>query len=100
MENIRDDERVPLEAELRFRYPSDFLGRMKDFCQGGIGAELPVSVDIDSPVELEVFGGRLLISGHVRWLHIDQETVHVGIQFRESDRDLVLHIKDLKGFTN
>jgi PilZ domain len=94
---IRSEERVPIDVEIRFRYPEVFRGRMKDFCASGLGAEVPVSVDIDSPVEVEIFEGRLLASGHVRWLKMDEGIVRVGIQFREGDRDIIQQVREWKG---
>ncbi len=97
MENVRKDERVPVDVEISFRYPEVFTGIMKDYCNGGLGAEIPVTIDIDSPVEVEIFEGRLLASGHVRWVSLDDGTVRVGIQFREGDRGLIEQVKEWKG---
>jgi PilZ domain len=97
VQEARREERVPIDVEIRFRYPEVFKGKMKDFCAGGLGAEIPVSVDIDSPVEVEIFEGRLLASGHVRWVALEEDTVRVGIQFREGDREIVRQIKEWKG---
>ena len=93
----RHEERVPIDVEIRFRYPEVFKGKMKDFCSGGLGAEIPVSVDIDSPVEVEIFEGRLLASGHVRWVALEEGVVRVGIQCREGDREIIRQVKEWKG---
>ena len=97
---VRHEERVPIDVEIRFRYPEVFRGRMKDFCSGGMGAEVPISMDIDSPVEVEIFDGRLLASGHVRWLRVEEGGVRVGIQFREGDLDIIQQVKEWKGRIN
>ena len=97
VENARREERVSIDVEIRFRYPEVFSGTMKDFCSGGLRAEIPVSMDIDSPVEVEIFNGRLLASGHVRWLQVDDGSVRVGIQFREGDRDIIRQVKEWTG---
>ena len=97
---VRHEERVPIDVEIRFRYPEVFRGRMKDFCSGGMGAEVPISMDIDSPVEVEIFEGRLLASGHVRWIQVEDGSVRVGIQFREGDRDIIQQVKEWKGRIN
>jgi hypothetical protein len=100
-ESMQDDprreERVPVDLEIRFRYPELFRGKVKDFCSGGIGAQVPLSLEVNSPVEMEIFQGRLLASGHVRWMRVDEDTVHVGIQFREGERDLIEQIREWKG---
>ena len=96
----RHEERVPIDVEIRFRYPEVFRARMKDFCAGGMGAEVPISMDIDSPVEVEIFEGRLLASGHVRWIRMEDDSVRVGIQFREGDRDIIQQVKEWKGRIN
>lgn len=93
----RHEPRVPIEVEIRFRYPEVFKGRMKDFCSGGLGAEIPVTLDIDSPVEVEIFEGRLLASGHVRWVSLENGSVRVGIQFRDGDQDIIRQVKEWKG---
>ncbi len=97
MENARKEERTPVDVEIRFRYPEVFKGRMRDFCSGGMGAQIPVTVDIDSPVEVEIFEGRILASGHVRWVTIEEGNVRVGIQFREGDRDIIRQVRTWKG---
>ena len=97
VQEARREERTPIDVEIRFRYPEVFLGKMKDFCTSGMGAEIPVSVDIDSPVEVEIFEGRLLASGHVRWIIMEEDRVRVGIQFRDGDRDIIRQVKEWKG---
>jgi len=96
-QEVREQERIPIDAEIRFRYPDVFKGIMKDFCAGGLGAEVPVSMDIDSPVEVEIFEGRLLASGNVRWISMEDGVVRVGIQFREGERDIVKQVQEWKG---
>ena len=96
-QEIRSEERVPVDLEIRFRYPEVFLGRMKDFCASGLGAEIPFSVDVNSPVEIEIFEGRLLAGGHVRWVTLEDGTVRVGIKFREGDRGIIRQVRDWKG---
>ena len=93
----RGEERHAADMEIRFRYPEIFRGRMKDFCPSGLGAEVPVFVDVDSPVEIEIFEGRLLASGHVRWVHTEDDLVRIGIQFREGDREIIRQVQDWKG---
>lgn len=93
----RREERKPIDVEIRFRYPEVFKGQMKDFCTGGMRAEIPVTVDVDSPVEVEIFEGRLLASGHVRWVTVEEGMVRVGIQFRDGDRDIIKQVKEWTG---
>jgi len=97
VQEARREERVPIDVEIRFRYPEVFKGKMRDFCTGGLGAEIPVSVDIDSPVEVEIFEGRLLASGHVRWVTMEEDSVRVGIQFREGASEIIRQVKEWKG---
>jgi hypothetical protein len=92
----RREERVPIDGAIRFRYPDLFTGRMKDFCPGGLRAEIPVSLDVNSPIEVEIFGGRILASGHVRWVRLEEAQVHVGIQFRDGDRDMIRQVQEWK----
>lgn len=97
LQQDRGEERIPVDVEIRFRYPEVFQGRMKDFCASGLGAEIPLPVEVDSPVEIEIFEGRLLASGHVRWVRLEDGTVRVGVQFREGDRDIIKQVRDWKG---
>ena len=97
VQETRREDRVPIDVEIRFRYPDVFKGTMKNFCSSGMGAEIPVSLDIDSPVEVEIFEGRLLASGHVRWVALEEGQVRVGIQFREGDQEIIRQVKEWKG---
>ena len=96
-QEVRGEERLAVDMEIRFRYPEVFKGRMKDFCPSGIGAEVPVFVDVDSPVEIEIFEGRLLASGHVRWVRTADNLVRIGIKFRAGDREIIRQVQDWKG---
>ncbi len=97
MENLREFDRVPVDAEIRFRYPHSFIGHMRDFSIGGMGAKVPQKIETDSPVEIEIFQGKLLATGHVRWFKIEEDAISIGIQFREGERELIAQIKDWKG---
>lgn len=97
MKEVRKEPRVPVDLEIRFRYPEVFNGLVRDFCTGGVGADVPVSLDVDSPVEMEIFEGRLLASGHVRWVKVEDGTMKVGIQFREGEHELIEQINNWKG---
>ena len=97
VDNLRQDKRLEADAEIRFRYPEVFTGKMRDFCPGGIGADIPITMEINSPVEMEILEGKILASGHVRWLRIENETVTIGIQFRQGERELMAQIQDWKG---
>ena len=97
MESVRREERIPVDVEIRFRYPDIFKAKMRDFCPGGMGAEIPVPIAVDSTVELEIFQGMLLTSGTVRWVNVEEGTWRVGIQFKESDRELLEKIRAIKG---
>ena len=97
MEDLREHERVPVDVEIQFRYPNRFLGQMYDYSIGGMRARVPRELKMDSPVEMEIFNGNILASGHVRWLKIDGDHVTVGIQFREGEQELIAQIKDWKG---
>ncbi len=85
----RRDERFAVEGEIRFRYPEVFTGRMRDLSKGGLGAWVPVTIEVNSPVEVELFGRRLLARGHVRWVNPARERREIGIQFREGDRERI-----------
>ena len=100
VQEVRGEPRIPIDVEVRFRYPEVFKGIMKDFCTGGLGAEVPVTMEIDSPVEVEIFEGRLLASGHVRWIKLEDGSVRVGIQFREGERAIIQQVKEWKGRIN
>lgn len=93
----RSEERVPVDAEIRFRYPDVFRARVHDFCRGGLKADVPFSLEVDSPVEVEVFDGRLLAGGHVRWVTLEDGEIHVGIQFRPEDLALIKEISNWRG---
>jgi len=51
-------------------------------------------------VEVEIFEGRLLASGHVRWIKLEDGSVRVGIQFREGERAIIQQVKEWKGRIN
>lgn len=97
MDNARQEDRMEVDVEIRFRYPEVFTGRMKDFCAGGMGAQIPLTMDVDSPVEMEIFNGKILASGHVRWLRVEGEQVIVGIQFRKGEQELIQEITEIQG---
>ena len=97
MENVRENDRIDVDAEIRFRYPMPFNGKMTDFAKGGMGAEIPISVDIDSTLEMEICDGKFLVTGHVRWVNIKEGKVRIGVKFNESQRDLIEHVKNIKG---
>lgn len=89
MEQDRRDERIEMEAEVRFRYPEVFTGHLRNLSSGGMGARIPVTIEVNSPVEVEFFNCGLLACGHVRWVSHVLEEQEIGIQFRESDRQII-----------
>lgn len=97
MEELRQDPRVVADGEIRFRFPDVFSAQMFDYSKGGLGARIPNTLELNTPVEMEIFQGKLLASGHVRWIKIENETVSIGIQFREGEQELIAKIKDWKG---
>ena len=88
---------MPADEEIQFRFPGRFIGHMRDFSIGGMGAQVPRKIEMNSPVEIEIFQGKLLATGHVRWLKIEEDAISIGIQFREGERELIAQIKDWKG---
>jgi len=97
MKETRREDRLSADLEIRFRYPEVFEGLVRDYSSGGVGADIPLPLDVDSPVEMEIFEGRLLASGHVRWVTKEDGTIKVGIQFREGERELIEQIHAWKG---
>lgn len=97
MKNLREHERVLVDSEIRFRYPNRFIGQMDDYSIGGLRARVPQELELDSPVEMEIFDGKLLAAGHVRWHSFEKNEISIGIQFREGEQELVAQIKGWKG---
>lgn len=92
MENLRSDERIPMDMEIRFRYPKDFHGKVVDYCKRGIGVEIPVELEVDMPIEMEIFKRNFLVEGKVRWVKASGCSITAGIQFGENHYDLIENI--------
>lgn len=95
--NQRTEEREVVDGEIRFRYPLQIDAHVTDLSTGGFGAEVPVQLEVDTAVEIEIFEGRLLASGTVRWLKREGDRVRIGIRFREEDRAVIEEVRALRG---
>ena len=92
MEDQRIDDRIPMDMEIRFRFPKDFQGKVKDYCKRGIGVEIPVALEVDTPIEMEIFKSNFLVEGRIRWVVATEGSILAGIQFKEKHYDLVENI--------
>ncbi len=93
----RKSERLALPEPVRLRKPVAQEGRCVDIGTGGIGVELASPLTPGSPVELELFGGRAIFLGMVRWAQsLPDGTCRVGIQIRDEDQTLIARVQALR----
>ena len=85
MEEHRKTPRVAFQEGLRFRTEDTFVGHGIDISAGGIGAWVPVFLEPDTSVEVELFQGYASVLGTVRWCRPDGEGYRVGVQFSAED---------------
>ena len=89
MKNKRGEARIRVDMEIRFRYPKIFHARVRNYSKGGIGVEVPITLKVDAPIELEIFKSSFLVEGKVRWVQKGENDYTAGIQFKENALDLI-----------
>ena len=90
-------ERVPFMESVRFHSPKPITGRGVDIGAGGIGVILDESLEVGTPVEIEVFAGHATAYGAVQWSREERGAHRVGIKFRSEDWAVMELISSMRG---
>lgn len=94
MKAQRKAERSPWEGEIEFLTPEPCQGQAVDIAPGGVGVLIPVALEPETPVEMKIFHGRLIIYGWVRWVEETPDGYRTGIQFREDDWSIIRQVHE------
>jgi hypothetical protein len=74
---------------VKIRKPEEMLTQGVDLGSGGMGLRATKALAVGTAVELELFGGRAIFLGTVRWCQPIGSGFRIGIQFREEDTPVV-----------
>lgn len=89
-ESQRKSERVPFTQPVRIRKPTPMDAKSLDIAAGGMGVAVGQPIAEGTAVELELFGGSVVVAGTVRKLLPVASGGHrLGIQFAKEDPGLV-----------
>jgi hypothetical protein len=91
----RRAERIPFSESVQIRKPFSMQAQGVDLGKGGIGLAVAERIDIGTPVELDLFGGRVIFFGNVCWSTPSAGGYRIGIQFCEEDASLIARIQAL-----
>lgn len=91
--NHRRAVRVPFFGPVRIRKPVSVSTEGVDLCPGGIGLRSGVELPAGTAVELEVFGGRAIFLGTVRWVHPEGSGFRIGVEFSREDASLIAQVQ-------
>ncbi len=90
-------ERIPFFEPVQIRKPEPMLTQGVDLGVGGIGLRARKEIAPGTQVELELFGGRVIFLGTVRWCQPLGSGFRIGVQFREEDATLIAQVHALRG---
>lgn len=93
----RRTERIPFIEPVQIRKPEPMLTQGVDLGVGGIGLRARKAIALGTAVELELFGGRAIFLGTVRWCQPLGSGFRIGVQFREEDASLIAQVHALRG---
>ena len=85
----RRAERIPFFEPVQIRKPIRALTQGVDLGPGGIGLRSAVALAEGTAVELELFGGRAIFLGTVRWLQPVGSGFRIGVEFSREDASLI-----------
>jgi hypothetical protein len=84
--------RIPFPEPVQIRKPIQATTQGVDLGPGGIGLRSPVQLAIGTAVELELFGGRAIFLGTVRWVQPLGSGFRIGVQFPQEDASLIAQV--------
>ena len=96
----RRTTRVPFFEAVQIRKPEPTLTQGVDLGAGGIGLRSGVAFPIDTKVELELFGGRAIFLGTVRWCSPLGSGYRIGIEFTREDASLIEQVHAMRARTD
>ena len=88
--------RVPFFEAVQIRKPVPTLTQGVDVGAGGIGLRARVAIPVDTKVELELFGGRAIFLGTVRWCSPLGSGYRIGIEFTREDASLIEQVHAMR----
>ena len=89
MAEQRTTERFSFEEEITILSPRRIEGRSIDIGAGGIGVEIPETLELETPLEIQILGGNAVVYGTVRWVKPLEKGCRLGIRFREEDWNII-----------
>jgi len=92
----RRAERIPFLEPVQIRKPSPLLAQGVDLGQGGIGLSMTEPISVGTAVELELFGGRVIFLGKVRWCQPLAGGFRIGVEFSAVDNSLISRVQALR----
>ena len=93
----RQIPRTPYEEDILVTGPRHMEGRTVDVGAGGVGLLLPGGFDPGVRLTLQIFHGRLIVQGTVRWCRPEGEQFKLGLQFDELDWSILERVGMLMG---
>jgi hypothetical protein len=93
----RHAARIPFAEPVQLRKPVSALTQGVDLGPGGIGVRSPVELARGTAVELELFGGRAIFLGTVRWVQPVGDGFRIGVEFSREDASLIAQVQALRG---
>lgn len=92
----RRNDRIAFFQPVKFRKPEEMLTQGVDLGIGGLGVRARKPLAKDTPVEVELFEGKAIFLGTVRWCQPLGSGFRMGIQFREEDVELVARVLEMR----
>ena len=81
--------RIPFFEPVQIRKPVSILTQGVDLGPGGIGLRSSVTLAEGTAVELDLFGGRAIFLGTVRWVQAVGSGFRLGVEFSREDASLI-----------
>jgi hypothetical protein len=92
--------RVPFFEPVQIRKPVPILTQGVDLGSGGVGLRSTVAIPVDTAIELELFGGRAIFLGTVRWCSPLGSGFRIGVEFARDDATLIEQVHALRSRAN
>ncbi len=92
----RRAERIPFLEPVQIRKPAALRAQGVDLGQGGIGLRTTEPLPVGAAVELELFGGRAIFLGSVRWCQPLGSGFRIGVEFSAGDTSLIARVQALR----
>ena len=88
--------RIVYFQPVKFLKPEEMLAQGVDLGLDGIGMRSRRPLEKDTPVELELFGGKAIFTSLVRWCRPLGSGFRIGVQFRDGDVALVAQVLEMR----